>query len=62
MLALLTGFMAGSLPRLWPWHAGGKLLSPAGYEAATGLAALWPGAVTVAIAGVAGLWLLSRLE
>lgn len=62
VLALLTGFMAGSLVRLWPWHHDGTLFTPAGFEAALGQPAL-PGAVLLAtVAGVAVLWLLSRLE
>lgn len=62
VLALLTGFMAGSLPRLWPWQDGTELLSPAGYEAVTGQAALLIPAAASVLLGVAALWLLSRLE
>ncbi len=31
MLALLTGVVVGALYRLWPWQAGGEMLSPANY-------------------------------
>lgn len=62
VLGLLTGFMAGSLPRLWPWQADGTLLSPAGYEAMTGQAALLAPAVLAVLLGAVALWLLSRLE
>jgi putative membrane protein len=62
VLALLTGFMAGSLVRLWPWHHDGRLFTPAGFEAAVGEPALLGGAALAALAGVIVLWLLSRLE
>jgi putative membrane protein len=62
VLALLTGFMAGSLVRLWPWRHDGQLLSPQGFETAAGEPALL-GSVLLAIAsGTLALWLLSRLE
>ncbi|MEQ8483423.1 MAG: DUF368 domain-containing protein [Pseudomonadales bacterium] len=62
LLALLTGFMAGSLATLWPWQSGGELLSPAAYAAAAGSPALTGAALLVAALGVLALWLLSRLE
>lgn len=62
VLALLTGFMAGSLPRLWPWQDGGVLLSPSGYESVTGHAALVVPVLAVVLLGVVALWSLSRLE
>jgi len=62
VLALLTGFMAGSLVRLWPWRQDGTLLSPAGFESAAGQPALLGGVLLATLAGVAVLWLLSRLE
>jgi putative membrane protein len=62
MLAGLTGFMCGSLPRLWPWQHDGRLLTPPGYEAVTGDPALWaPAGLSLAL-GALVLWLLSRLE
>lgn len=62
LLSLLTGFMAGSLVRLWPWAQGGTLLTPAEYAAVTGQASLELWAVAAAAAGALALWLLSRLE
>ncbi len=62
VLASLTGFMAGSLLRLWPWQAEHALLSPLGYQAATGQPALWLPVILAAALGVVTLWLLSRLE
>jgi putative membrane protein len=62
MLAALTGFMAGSLPRLWPWQHDGRLLSPAGFETAVGEPALVVPAVMAMALGALILWLLSRLE
>jgi len=62
VLALLTGFMAGSLLRLWPWASEGGLLWPGGYAAATGQDPLLIGTGAAIVAGAAALWLLSRLE
>jgi putative membrane protein len=62
LLSLLTGFMAGSLVRLWPWSQGGTLLTPADYTAITGQASLELWAVAAAAAGALALWLLSKLE
>jgi putative membrane protein len=62
MLAALTGFMAVSLLRLWPWHHGDTLLSPAGYQAVTGLPPLVVPVLAAVMVGVLVLWLLSRLE
>ncbi|MEZ5558394.1 MAG: DUF368 domain-containing protein [Pseudomonadales bacterium] len=62
VLCVLVGFMAGSLVQLWPWRLDGALLSPAAYEAAAGQPALVAGTVLCGVAGVAALWLLSRLK
>ena len=62
VLALLTGFMAGSLVRLWPWALDGELLGPGGYAAATGQDPLLIATAIAAVAGGVSLWLLSRLE
>jgi len=62
LLAGLTGFMAGSLYRLWPWRADGGVVAPAAYEAATGQPAMLLATLGAAALGVAALWLLSRLE
>ncbi len=62
VLALLTGFMAGSVMRLWPWAHDGALLGPGGYAAATGQDPLIIVTCVAAVAGGATLWLLSRVE
>ena len=61
VLALLTGFMAGSLPRLWPWRESGELLSPAAYQAA-GQDPMVAATLVLACVGGVALWLLTRLE
>ena len=62
LLALLTGFIAGSLPRLWPWTVDGAFLSPAAYELLTAESAFLPWVSVSVLAGVGSLWLLSRFE
>lgn len=62
VLAFLTGFIAGSLPRLWPWTVDGAFTNPAAYELLTAQSALLPWVGVMALAGVASLWLLSRFE
>lgn len=62
LLAALTGFMAISLLKLWPWSVGDALASPAAYAAATGLPPMPAAALGAALGGVVILWLLSRLE
>jgi len=62
MLALLTGFMAVSLMKLWPWQQGDALLSPQAFEAVTGQPALVVPALAAVALGAVALWLLSRLE
>jgi putative membrane protein len=62
LLATLTGFMAMSLLRLWPWQHGTVLLSPSGYQSVTGLPPLVLPALATLLLGVLALWLLSRLE
>jgi len=62
LLALLTGFMAGSLVTLWPWQFDGALLLPAQYQAVSGGPALLGYSVAAAFAGMVALWLLSLLE
>lgn len=64
-LALLTGFLLGSLALVWPWRLPeGTLLSPLQYAAETGLASQWPVALLVTAGGFAmvmGLdWLAMR--
>jgi putative membrane protein len=62
MLAGLTGFMAGALPRLWPWQHDGLLMTPQGYEAVSGDASLPIAALVMLIFGALVLWSISRLE
>jgi len=62
VLAVLTGFMAGSLVRLWPWQVDGGLLWPVGYQIDSGQPALVGYSVLAAFAGMVSLWLLSRLR
>lgn len=62
VLATLTGFMAVSLMRLWPWQQGGVLLTPGGFESATGTAALMLPVLAAVGLGIVALWLLSKLE
>lgn len=52
-LALLTGFMAGALPAIWPWQGegGGDNLSPFVYAQVTGEPHLLPFAVLLLLAG-----------
>ncbi|MEM7220045.1 MAG: DUF368 domain-containing protein [Pseudomonadota bacterium] len=59
LLALLTGVMAGSLPRLWPWRDEQGLVWPADY-AALGLEPWTLGALLSLALGVAAVWLLER--
>lgn len=66
VLSFLTGFMLGSVAKLWPWqdqsvsHGWERLLAPAQYGAAAAGDAYLPGAIVCALLGAAGLWLLSR--
>jgi putative membrane protein len=62
LIAGLTGFMAGSLARLWPWQAEGRWLMPPDYQVLTGVPALVTGSFAAVITGIVALWLLSRLE
>jgi putative membrane protein len=62
VLATLTGFMLVSLLKLWPWRYGDALLTPAGYEAASGHPALMVPVLATLAVGALTLWLLSRLE
>jgi len=62
VLALLTGFMAGSLVTLWPWQVEGTPLLPAAYEVASGDPALVVYSVAAMFLGMVALWLLSLLE
>ena len=68
VMALLAGFMAGSLLKLWPWRItgpdglGDQWLTPSGYSAATGQnAQLLLAVVMVAVAALL-VWLLYRVS
>lgn len=66
MLALLAGFMAGSLFKLWPWRleATGPLADarvlPGTYAQLSGQPAMVPAALLGAVLGLLVVWLLSR--
>ncbi len=68
LLGFLTGFMLGSVVKLWPWqdasadNAFARLLTPAEFASLTGEAAgvLW--VVLLTLIGAAGLWWLSRFS
>jgi putative membrane protein len=62
LLAVLTGFMAGALPRLWPWQDGQALFLPAEYAVATGSAGQLPLVILAMVTGGVLLWLLTRLQ
>ena len=61
VVSFLTGFMLGSMWRLWPWSSDG-LMTPEAYVAATGNSAWLVGCGIAAICGVLAVWLLTRLE
>ncbi len=68
LLSLLTGFMLGSVPNLWPWQLahdeGGTLalLTPAAYADTSGEPAYAAAAVLLFVLGACALWALSRLD
>lgn len=63
LLSLLTGFMAGSLVRLWPWSGpSGEVMSPDAYALMTGGSAFIAAVLGSLLAGMVAVWLLSRLE
>lgn len=68
LLSLLTGFMLGSVPKLWPWQApsidglGIEFLSPQGYFSLLGVPAYGELAPVIFTLGGIALWLLSRLD
>lgn len=62
VLAFLTGVMAGSLLKLWPWQAtDGSLLGPGQYAATQGPALLWP-ALGMLLLGVLAVTVLARFN
>ena len=62
VVGFLTGFMAGSIIRLWPWQADGAYLDPAAYAAATQANAFVVAVLLAAAAGALCIWLLARLK
>jgi len=63
LLSLLTGFMAGSLLRLWPWAtAEGGLLTPAGYQQQFAADPFLVWVIVSFLAGTGVIWWLSRLK
>lgn len=68
-IALLTGFMAGSLNALWPWQADvdgtvgdGRHLSPGAFEALTGQPAQVLAVMGCCVLGVALVAVFARLD
>ena len=68
-IALLTGFMAGSLNMLWPWQAAadgtvgpGRRMGPAGFEALTGQPAQVLAVLVCSLLGVALVAAFARLD
>lgn len=67
VMALLAGFMAGSLVKLWPWRvadASGlqdQWFTPAGYAATTGNSGQTVFAIGTALLAIALVWLLHRM-
>jgi len=62
LLSILTGFLAGSLVRLWPWTgSAGELLLPDGYQSLLSLDPLSGWVLLAFFAGMLGIWLLGRL-
>jgi len=62
VLALLTGVMAGSLVKLWPWQsATGALLMPGQYAETVGPALLWQ-SVGMLLLGLLAVGLLARFN
>ena len=62
VLALLTGVMAGSLLKLWPWQTEqGQLLAPEQYATAVGEPYLW-GALGMVLLGALAVAILARFN
>ena len=67
MMALLAGFMAGSLLKLWPWRISGeegladRWLSPTEYATVTGEGSQLAMALLAALVAAALVWLLYRV-
>ena len=68
-VALLTGFMAGSLNALWPWQVSAEgsaalesHVTPARFEIITGQASQWPVALVACLVGVGLIALFAYLD
>ena len=67
VMALLAGFMAGSLLKLWPWRLSGEhglgdtWLWPSQYAAITEQSAQLPLALTMVAVAAGLVWLLYRV-
>ncbi len=62
LLCLLTGFMAGALPRLWPWQVDSQRFLPEAYVDLSALPAYEWWVVSAAVMGSVLLWLLARQQ
>ena len=60
VFALLTGLMAGSLVRLWPWRVDHAMVLPATYRGATGDDPMIVWVVAAECLGIAAITLLSK--
>lgn len=60
VFAVLTGLMAGSLVRLWPWRVDDAMALPAAYRAATGDDPMIAWVVAAACLGIAAIKLLAK--
>ena len=60
IFALLTGLMAGSLVRLWPWRVDDAMVLPAAYGGATGDDPMVAWVVAAACLGIAAIRLLAK--
>lgn len=66
-LCFLTGLMAGTLPKLWPWKLAdsqGVLLNvlPSTYSQAMQVNSQWLLAIGTALFGIAAVWLLEKVS
>ena len=60
VFALLTGLMAGSLIRLWPWRVDDAMVLPAAYRAGTGDDPMIAWVAAAACLGIAAITLLAK--
>lgn len=60
IFALLTGLMAGSLVRLWPWRVDDAMVLPAAYRGATGDDPMIAWVVAAACLGIVAIRLLAK--